>query len=180
MGCLGYSKFRFIGALTGAQIDAAAANIRTFFDGVKAYMPSIVTMAVQSGVSMHQDDGTLTQEATIAALPSPVVGTGAGAYSSVMGFMVRWNTGAINGGKKIVGRTYFVPTSSQVTQSDGTIIELARTTIQAAATAFATSTPSPAINSRARPNNPAAGDQTAAVISATVPDKQVVLRTRRD
>jgi hypothetical protein len=36
------------------------------------------------------------------------------------------------------------------------------------------------VNSRSRPGNPAAGNQTVAIVSATIPDKQVILRSRRD
>jgi hypothetical protein len=179
-GLPGYSKFRFIGELSGSTLNSAAANLKTFLDAIKAYLPSIVTLAFSPGATWHADDGTLTAEVAIGTVPANVVGTGAGAYLSAAGFLVFWNTGAINGGHKVRGRTYFVPTPVNIAQSDGTIIETARTIIQAAATAFATSTPSPAINSRSRPGNPAAGDQTTVVLSATVPDKQVVLRSRRD
>jgi hypothetical protein len=179
-GLPGYSKFRFIGELSGSTLNTAAANLRVLLDAVKAYIPSIVTLSFSPGATWHSDDGTLTAEVAIGSLPANVAGTGAGAYLSATGFLIFWNTGAINGGKKVRGRTYFVPTPVSIAQSDGSVIETARTIIQAAATAFATSTPSPAINSRARPGNPAAGNQTVSVISATVPDKQVILRSRRD
>jgi hypothetical protein len=179
-GLPGYSKFRFIGELTGAQLNAAAANLQTFLTVVRANIPSTVTLEMQSGVSVHADDGTLTAEGSIGTLPPPLAGAAAAGYSAASGFMVLWNTGAINGGKKVRGRTYFVPVTIGMFQNDGTIVDSTRTTLLAAANAFATSVPSPAVNSRARPSNPAAGNQTTAIISAAIPDKQVVLRSRRD
>lgn len=179
-GLPGYSKFRFIGTLSTGQVDAAAANVKAFFLAMASRLPTAVTFAVQSGVSFHGDDGELTGESTIATLPTAVVGTASGTYSAASGYMVLWNTGAINGGKKVRGRTYFVPAATAIFDPDGTITEAARASILTAAQTFATSTPSPAINSRARPSNPGAGNQTVAVIGATVSDKQVVMRSRRD
>jgi hypothetical protein len=179
-GLPGYSKFRFIGELTPSQLNSAAANLRTFWDAIKATLPGAVTITIQPGASFHADDGTLTGETSITTPPTAVVGTGGSVYSAASGYMVLWNTGAINGGKKVRGRTYFVPTSTLIFESNGTITAANVTAVQAAATAFATSTPSPAINSRARPGNPSAGNQTNAVLSGQMVDKQVVLRSRRD
>jgi hypothetical protein len=179
-GLPGYSKFRFIGELTPSQLNSAAANLRTFWDAIKATLPGGVTITIQPGASYHADDGTLTGETTITTPPTAVVGTGGAVYSAASGYMILWNTGAINGGKKVRGRTYFVPTSTLIFENNGTITLTNVALVQAAATAFATSTPSPAINSRARPGNPAATDQTAAILSAQMVDKQVVLRSRRD
>ena len=179
-GGTGYSKFRFIGGITGSALNTAAANLRTFLDAIKAIVPTGVTLTFQAGVSVHADDGTLTFEDTITTVPSPVTGTVTATYASASGLMVMWNTGAINGGHKVRGRTYFVPCATGVFQSDGTIVDATRTTVLNAANTFATSTPAPCVNSRARASNPAAGNQTVAMISATVPDKQCVLRSRRD
>lgn len=179
-GLPGYSKFRFTGALTGAQLDSAAANLRTFLFAIRTFLPSVVTIAIQSGASVHEDDGSLTGELTIGTLPSNVAGSGTGVWSAASGFMVLWNTGAINGGKKVRGRTYFVPAVATVFDADGTVVDATRNTVLNAANVFAGSTPSPAVNSRAREGNPGAGNQTVSIINATVSDKQVVLRSRRD
>lgn len=179
-GLPGYSKFRFQGELGGTTLTTAGANLRTFLDAIKAGIPSAVTLTVQPSATWHDDDGTLTAELALPTPPAAVVGTGAGAINAAAGFLVRWFTGAINGGKKVEGRTYFVPTVNSTFDTNGTIADAFRTTAQAAANAFAASTPSPAVNSRARPGNPAAGNQTVSILSATVPDKQVVLRSRRD
>jgi hypothetical protein len=179
-GMPGYSKFRFIGELTASQLNTAAANLRTFLLVAGGQVPNVLTLTIQPSASFHADDGTLTGEIAITTPPAAVPGGGAGVVSAASGFMVRWITGAINGGHKVEGRTYFVPVVSAAFQADGTIADTFRTTVQTAANVFATSTPSPAVNSRSRPGNPAAGNQTTAIVSATVPDKQVVMRSRRD
>jgi len=179
-GLPGYSKFRFMGEISGGSLSSAGANLRTFLSAINATIPSAVSLTVQPAATWHDDDGTLTAELSIPTPPAAVSGTGSGGVSAASGYLVRWFTGAINGGKKVEGRTYFVPVPTLILQSDGTILDSSRTSVATAANAFAVSTPSPAVNSRARPNNPAAGNQTVAIISATVPDKQVVLRSRRD
>lgn len=179
-GMPGYSKFRFIGELTPTQVNAAAANLKTFLEAIKANIPSVLTLSIQPSATWHLDDGTLSAEVAVTSLPAPVSGTGGGVVSAATGFMVRWITGAINGGKKVEGRTYFVPCVTLSFQTDGTLADANRVVIQNAANTYATSTPSPAVNSRSRPGNPAAGDQTVVINSAVVPDKQVVMRSRRD
>lgn len=179
-GLPGYSKYRFIGELTGSQLNAAAANLGTWLNAIRPVIPLNVTLTIQPGASTHSDDGTLTSELTIGTVPGPYVGSGLSTYSAASGAMILWNTGAINGGKKVRGRTYLVPATTGVLQNDGTILDATVTALTTAANVFATSTPSPAVNSRARPNNPAAGDQTTAMISGQCQQKQVVLRSRRD
>jgi hypothetical protein len=179
-GLPGYSKFRFVGVLSGAQINSAAANIKALFDAVKSYIPAAIGIAVQASASVHDDDGTLQSEQAVTVLPAPTACTGAGAYSAASGALINWATGAINGGKKVRGRTFLVPVVVNAFQTDGTLLDATRTAIQNAASTFVGSTPTPAINSRKKPDNPLSGDQTSVIISAAVPDKQVVLRSRRD
>lgn len=179
-GLPGYSKFRAVTSLSSTQLNAFAANVMAFFSAIKALVPAIVTFTMQPGASVHEDDGTLINEATITSLPAPVVCTGSGAYSAASGILVLWNTGAVNGGKKVRGRTYLVPVSTTVLQADGTIVDAQRTVVQTAANTLVGATPAPAINSRARASNPLATNATVQVVSAVVSDKQVVLRSRRD
>jgi hypothetical protein len=179
-GMPGYSKFRFIGEISGSQLQSAATNLTTFLNAWKAWIPSALTLTIQPTATTHADDGTLSGEVVIPTPPAPIAMTGAGVVMAASGAMVRWQTGAINGGHKVEGRTYFVPAIANLGQSDGTIVDATRTTLAAAATAFATSTPSPAVNSRANPAKPARGNATYAIISATIPDKQVIMRSRRD
>lgn len=178
-GMPGYSKFRFIGELSPAQVNSAAANINTFFNAVKGSIPAAVTITVGASATFHTDAGVLTAEVPVTSPPAPLSMTGTSGTSSTSGILVRWITGAINGGHKVEGRTYLVPVSVNALATGGDIAVSNRAIVQAAATAFATSTPSPAINSRSG-GKPGRGDQTVAVSSALVSAKQVVLRSRRD
>jgi len=179
-GMPGYSKFRFIGELSGSQLTSAAANLSTFLGVVKTYIPSALTLTISPSASWHADDGTLTAEVAIPTPPAAIVGLGSGSVMAASGAMVRWLTGAINGGHKVEGRTYLVPLVVGAAQSDGTILDGTRLAIENAAKTFATSTPSPAVNSRANPAKPSRGNQTSSVTTASVPDKQVIMRSRRD
>lgn len=179
-GMPGYTKMRFIGELTGSQLSTAATNLAAFLNVAKTYIPNALTLTIQPTATWHADDGTLTAEVAIPSVPAALVCLGSGGVAAATGMLVRWQTGAINGGHKVEGRTYIVPVYSGALQSDGTLLDTNRNALQTAANTFASSTPSPAVNSRSRPGNPAAGNQTVAMLSAIVPDKQVVLRSRRD
>jgi len=179
-GLPGYSKFRFLDALDSTELNAAAANLRAFLQETRTALPTVVTLTIQPGASIHDDDGTLLLERSIGTVPVAVVGTASGAISAATGFLVRWHTGAINGGKKVEGRTYFVPTGVVAFQNDGSLTDATRVLIETAANTFAQSSPRPGVNSRSRPGNPAAGNQTVVIANATIPDKQVVMRSRRD
>jgi len=176
----GYSKFRFIGEITGSTLTTAATNLKTFLSAVNNNIPSVLTLTIQPSASIHDDDGTLTSVVSIPSPPTPVSGFGSGSVISAQGILIRWITGAINGGHKVEGRTYLVPVPVIVAQSDGTVQDGIRTSVQTAAIAFAQSTPSPAVNSRANPAKPLRGNQTTAMLTAVVSDKMVVLRSRRD
>lgn len=179
-GMPGYSKFRFIGEITGSTLTTAAANLKTFLNAFSNYVPSVLSLTIQPSASIHDDDGTLTSVVSIPSPPTPVSGFASGSVISAQGIMVRWITGAINGGHKVEGRTYIVPVGVVAAQADGTVVDSIRTTVQAAAITFAQSTPSPAVNSRANPAKPLRGNQTTAMLTAVVSDKMVVLRSRRD
>jgi hypothetical protein len=180
-GLPGYTKMRFFGELTAvADLDAAAANFRTWLAAAAAQVPSGVSIQVQGSASLHADDGLLTGELPIATPPAVVTGAGSGNYAAPAGALVRWITSGINGGHKVEGRTYIVPLSGGGLETNGTLANAYRTGLLAASIVFANSSPSPAVNSRAYPSNPLRGNQTHEINNAIVPDKAVILRSRRD
>lgn len=120
-------------------------------------------------------------------------GGGSTAYSGVSGFCVDWKSSAIVAGRRVQGRTFFVPASTSVYQTDGTIIDSERTAITTAATTLITAYAGelkvfarPFAGKAAeagpppKPAKPARVGQACQVIAAIVPDKAVVLRSRRD
>lgn len=99
--------------------------------------------------------------------------------------MVRWNTAGIVNSRRVRGRTFIVPVVNHVYAADGTLDTPDITTLQTAADAFiAASGSTPQVWSRPFPgsaNDPTPRVGTAHnITTAVVPDKAVVLTTRRD
>lgn len=179
-GAPGWIKMKFINNLDVSQANTAAANFRAFLFavGVGSY-PSAASITFDTIVQQFDGQGKLSGELNLSTVPAAVNGTGTGGYAGGAGCVVNWLTDAFVQGKRIRGRTFLVPLANAAFQSDGTLADTLRTTIGAAATAFAVSTPQPAVwsvrNLGASPVYTIAG-----MTGASVPDRSALLRSRRD
>lgn len=192
-GAPGYTNHYFIHSdppSTGAQ--SAVNNVRAFWNSCASVIPSVCSLLVQPVVKILDDaEGELTDILTVGTPPTAVTGGAAGtAWSGPVGMCVDWETAGIHGypGKtrRVRGRTFIVPTGSVF--ESGTPNDSFVTTIQAAATALRTATgPTFGVWARPRPAKTVDGvaipklDGAIFPITANrVPDKSVVLRSRRD
>lgn len=149
------------------------AAFRTFFDSIKTMLPSVARIQVPStGVTVDSATGQ-TNGAWSAGVSAVVAGTGAAAYSAPTGAIVNWRTGVWTGGREMRGKTFIVPLDNGNYQNDGTLLSASVTTLQTAAGALIASAPDMKVYSRHY-------GAVAAISSASVPDKCVVLRSRRD
>lgn len=172
-GAPGYTTLYF-----GTASVTIAAQMRVFFDAIKALLPSIVTIQVQStGLTVDIATGAATGTWTEAAV-TPVVGTTAGVYSAPSGAVVDWLTPSFINGRRLRGRSFIVPMASASYQNDGSILGTSLTILQNAASAFVAASAVDFVVWK-RPVD-GAGGVAVAVTSAIVPDKAVVLRSRRD
>lgn len=154
------------------------AYIRTFYDSVKAIIPSTVTLTVRAaGDLIDAATGALTGAWTTAA-NATVTGTTAGTYAAPAGAVVRWNTLGIVAGRRIRGRTFLVPLGSVAFQSDGSLLAGSITTIQTAAAALIASSGTN-LGVWHRPVG-GAGGVWFQTVNADVPDRAAILRSRRD
>lgn len=167
--------------------------IKTFFTAMAPFLPTPIQWTIPSiGDKIADGDGTIA---------GSWIGTGGGVvpttginspYSGASGFCVDWKTGTIVNGRRIQGRTFFVPGAQVLYQNDGTIVEATRGTILAAATALISSLGTDfliwARPFEPGPDNPAPGEPghkeprlgtSGPVAAAFVPDLAVVLRSRR-
>lgn len=166
--------------------------IRTFYTAIKDFWPNGLTATFPSSVDyINETDGKLLSSAAVTP-GAPVVSAAVSAgYSGVSGILIRWNTSGVVNGNKVTGRTYIVPAERNRYQSDGTIVEADRTTLQAAATALLAAY-SDGIKVWARPYAgraagpggvpPAIAARVGSfytALSVTIPDVAVVLRSRR-
>lgn len=174
-GLPGYTRLKFLGGLDATSALAAATRMRAFFESIKALLPQAVSVQVQGVATLHDIDGVLESEVAFAA-PAVVQGTSVSGYSAASGAVIGWNTGGINAGRRVRGRTYIVPLSAGTLQNDGTLATVALASLDSAAAALWAGSPSLCI---------VAGLGTAstsvdAVVSHTIHDRVAILRSRRD
>lgn len=178
LGGPGVSTFYF------SETAVPNSGLRTFFNGVSTYLPNVVTINFpQAGDKIESTTGEIVGGWT-AGPTTPVTGqVAAGPYSGASGACVDWLTNSIVGGRRPMGRTFLVPLAANAYQSDGTILEAARTALTSdAVNLVAAFTPNMLVWSK--PKEDPAGvvirpGAASPVVGARVPDLAVVLRSRR-
>lgn len=179
VGAPGYTSWYFLPESTGM-----AATMRTFFDAIKGQLAAPVSVQVEStGDVIDETDGKIVGAWNESAVAVVNAG-GVGIYSAPVGAVVRWNTGGIVNGHRVKGRSFLVPLDGDAYDSSGTLTSAAITTMEAAATA-AIADVNNQLGVWARPfkgalTKPARNGSIHVVTGRTVPDKSMVLRSRRD
>ena len=177
--------FRDFGGTDPIVSDAQAAvdKVYAFFNAIKAWFPSQVTIQVLGEAEAIEDTTGILQDVLVATTPAPIVGTSgaAVAYAAALGAVVSWRTGLVRNGRRIRGRTFLVPLSSVAFDNTGTLIATALTAFNAAATTLRDQTGIADLGVYARPSAPGAADGEWALITGhSVPDMGSILRSRRD
>jgi hypothetical protein len=176
----GVSTFYF-STLTTAYLTA----LRTFYNALVAMLPNTCSIQVAgSGDTISDVDGKINGVWSNTP-PSVVTGTSASGYAAPVGVLVRWESAGIVNGHHVRGKTYIVP-AVNIYEANGTIVAANLTTISGAAATLLTAVGSD-MKVWARPFDTDPVDpakhrdgSSYAITSATVPDKAVVLRSRRD
>jgi hypothetical protein len=179
-GAPGYTRMKFLGNLTQADSNTAAANLRAFLSACLAtYAPAGSSITCDTTVGLYDGAGVQDGELSLSSVPAAIGGTGAGAYAGGAGAVVNWLTGAFHLGRKVRGRTFLVPLTQAAFQADGTLSTAFQSAAQTAATTFATSNPTPAVFSK-KPFGSGFATTIAVITGATIPDRTAILRSRRD
>jgi hypothetical protein len=165
-GAPGVSTFYFD---AGSSVPLSALS--TMFTAWKPFIKDSVTLTFPSAGIKYSSDTGKAVGSWSASAPSPITCTGAAGYAAPVGGVVHWKTGIYAGGKEIRGRTFMVPLVSSAYDADGTFLPGLLTAVRSACSTFA-STAGFIIYSRQ-------SNGTATVNSALVPDKAMVLTTRR-
>jgi len=153
------------------------SDCKTFFTAIRDSFPAGLTWNIpSSGDELDSTTGQLTG-VWLGTGGGTVNAGGAGAnFAAGTGVRVRWPTGVIHNGRRVLGSTFFVPLTVQSYDTSGTIASATLTTFQTAASAFAASGVAKGIWSKGRFD----GDGVyAAINSAEVPDRVTSLRSRR-
>ena len=157
--------------------DAASAvplsALSTFWTAWKGFFPAITTITFPSGGLKYSVDTGKATGVWSGAAPAPITCTGVGGYLAPAGAVVNWLTGIYANGRQIRGRTFMVPLCQTAMDADGTFLPGFLTATRAAATAFVAAAPNFGIYSRPP------GNGWATVSAANVPDRGMVLRSRR-
>lgn len=172
-GAPGFSVFY---ALEGG---AFADALQTFFNAVKAQLPSTVRIQVpNSGAQINPLNGEQTSEWSDAPRPAIIGGAG-GKYSAASGCCFTWSTGTFVNGRRVRGRTFLVPLESGCYAPDGSLDDGTRTILAAAANALVTAgTDHFVIWHRPKPHGTDTGIA-AKVTSVTLRDRVAILTSRR-
>lgn len=167
--------------------------IKTFITAIGAFVPAPISMTIPVvGDQINDTDGKIAGAWT-GSNGGNVVATGSNtAYAGSAGIVVDWLSSLIVAGRRVQGRTYFVPAASTAYQNDGTIVEATRTTITTAASALIAayagefkvfSRPFPGkdavVGPPPKPAVPPRVGVAAQVVAARVPDIAAVMRSRR-
>lgn len=179
-GAPGYSNFFFQGQSADEENAAAhALAVRTFLNEAATYMPNDVTINIQpTAANVDELNGQVIGEVDFEA-PQSVTGQTAGGYSAASGAVVNWNTSSFANGRRVRGRTFLVPLSSDAYDANGDLGTGALNIIRTAANALVAN-PGPVpmvVWSRPRAGS---GGSISPVTSASVPDLGAILRSRRD
>lgn len=150
-----------------------------FWTALVAFIPTVVNITVQPQVAeVDELTGDLVGEIIIGTAPAAVDCTASGAYSAPAGCTVQWRTSTYLSGRRLRGRSYIVPLSTQAYDADGTLYPSTRASIEAAGTALITDAGDMVVWHR--PSEGGSDGTSALVTSAVVADRVAVLRSRRD
>ena len=171
-GAPGVSTFYFEELYDGGQY------VRTLFDAIKANLPTSVVLTFPTvGDVFDIASGDLVGAFPYAAQTS-VQGASAGTYAAPAGALLGWNTTVIRNNRRLKGKTFIVP--FQGYENNGSIISTALSTLTGAAAGYVSSTAGKGrVWARPDPSRNIVGGD-GAITGSYVPDKIVVLRSRRD
>lgn len=172
-------------AATGANRQAWVDAIRAMFAAFPSQFPNVVSWNFASEIAdMNAADGSIASYFGVTAPASLAGSASSGEYSAPSGCIIRWDTAAVAGNRRVRGRTYLVPLTRGAYDLQGSIQPATITQIQGAAQTYAAFTQSGAIIPHVY-SPPVVGVGARAgfispITGAVVPDKACVLRSRRD
>lgn len=163
------------------------AAVRAFYAALASNLPTSVSVSVpNNGDVLDPATGALTGTWTDGSVPAVVNGSGAGTFALGVGVQVRWSTGSIVSGRRVVGSTFIVPVVSPVFDSDGTITTATMTGLRTASANLITAAPYLVVWSRPQPARtgahgplPARAGSTALIGGSSWPDRPSWLTSRR-
>lgn len=154
-------------------VDNVITSLDVFYKTFQNNIPTGVTITYpSSGLDIDSVTGQAVGSWKGVGTPAPVACNGAGGFAAPVGAVINWHTGAYVSGRELRGKTFMVPLiGSQF--DDGTLLNLSKSEFQGAADALIFNAPTLGVWSRKT-------GTFRTVSTASIPDKAVVLRSRRD
>lgn len=160
---------------------AATPNLtawNTFLAAIASRVPNVVTWTSQGQGDVLSEVTGILSGSWSATPPAPVAATATGNYASVAGAVINWRTNGLANGHRVRGRTFLVPLVGSSFDTDGSISGTVLTSMRAALATFVSAVGTGLVVWH-RPVGGGGGSQHA-IVNADIPDKAVVLRSRRD
>lgn len=179
-GAPGYTNLYFRNSgLVQTAVNNAVDAVFNLLEDVAPYEGNDVTWTISSEVKeVDETTGDLIALHSPSSTPTPVVGAMNDLGPIPAGLCVSWGTNGVHDGRRVRGRTFFVPLGFLAWEGDGTPASGTMTAFRAAATAFKDDSGSEfVIWARPAPGVPGAAYE---VVSATVRDRAAILTSRRD
>lgn len=150
---------------------------RGLFDALKALFPPSITFSFPAEVTEFNTSTGVLEDVFVTTPQANITATGTGNWTAPAGGRVEWRTEAIVAGRRLRGRTFFVPFTIGSYDGTGTLASATVTLLQTAAAAYFSDAVfdqvDPCIWSRTH-------GILADITSVVVPDEVSVLRSRRD
>lgn len=164
---------------------------QVFADAVRAFFSDVLNLAtphdsLPAGVTIQGDalvdnievtDGTLQSSVPVTP-PAAITGTSAGVYPAPSGLCITWLTGLVHQGRRVRGRTFFVPLANTAYDTSGTLATSFLTSVRTAASAYIAGAVNPCV--WARPDPGTTNGAAFAIAAGTCLDKAAILTSRRD
>lgn len=168
------ATFYFASTATGFSTD-----LQTFWQALKGNFPAGLIITVpNTGDLISETNGTLQGVWTDSG-GSTTTGTGSTNFAEGSGFRVKWITGGIRGGRRVIGSTFCVPAVSAAFTTGGLLAGATQTAVTTAAAALVSSSGTDMLI-WGKPHSVAANDgESNAVLGVAVPVQPTQLRSRR-
>lgn len=170
-------------------------QINDLFGALTGVVPASISILTESSGDVIESTTGEIQSTWTSAVTAALTGQSSGQYAAPVGAQIQWLTPGRFSGRRLVGKTFIVPLSGFSFQADGSLTVEALSALNTAANNLVVAaagnfkvyqrpqqaTPSwTDVHGRLHPAKLARAGGFGSVIGHRVPDKAVVLRSRRD
>lgn len=170
---------------TEVQAQNAVNHVRTFWDSIKANLPSAIALTVSPVVDLYNEvDGELVASEQAPTAPTTVLGTSSATFSMASGMKMQLNTLTIRNGRRVRGSVFIVPGAQTIYATNGSVASAVRATVNTAGNTLVSNLAASGLTlvvwSRPRTVPTTRVGAISTVTGIEVSEKVAVLRGRRD